>query len=108
MVSEVDKQELERLWADWLKGTGGLSNPAAMKRHPAYTALVAMGESILPLVFQELQQGQMRIRCDMLLRGITGYTPQIAEEDYGKVAVIGNWWLNWGRRRGYVAPENTE
>ena len=87
------------LVADWRRGTGGLSSPRAIVSHPAYQQIIEMGNSAIPMIFQELQEnGGWWYPA---LRALTGVNP-IPEAAKGKPPLNREAWLEWGRRNGYL------
>ena len=98
-------EELEATFTElaeqWLKDTAFHSSSAPIVRHPAYQRIVELGEAALPLVFRELEQGPpMRVHWMHALRDITGVIP-VPKELWGKVDIMTNIWLQWGREQGY-------
>jgi hypothetical protein len=105
-------QELEStfnvLATQWVKETGFYSNSASIIGHPAYKRIVELGESALPLVFRELEKGQMAVHWPHVLNAITGADPAPPPKKLpapGWVALdieaIHKAWLDWGREQGY-------
>ena len=92
--------EFDRLAAEWKRETRFQSSTTAMEEHPAYQAIIAMGEDALPLILEDLRQSMDH--WFMALRSITGESP-IREEDRGKISAIRAAWLDWGVRHGYIA-----
>jgi hypothetical protein len=87
--------------AEWRRGTGGLSSPRAITSHPAYQQIIKMGETALPMIFQELQEnGGWWYPA---LRALTGENP-VPEEAKGRPPLNREAWLEWGRRNGYLQP----
>ena len=92
----------------WLKATAYHSNSAPIVRHPAYQRIVELGEAALPLVFRELEKGQMAVHWPLVLSAITGADPTPPPKKLpapGWVALdikaIHKAWLEWGREQGY-------
>jgi hypothetical protein len=99
----LDERRIENrfaeLVAEWRRGTGGLSSPRAIASHPAYQQIIQMGETALPLIFQELRDnGGWWYPA---LRALTGKNP-VPEEARGKPPLNREAWLEWGRRNGYL------
>ena len=59
----------------WRKETSIHSNSAIILRHPAYQQIIAMGESILPLIFREMEENGCHWRY--ALSEITGADPRV-------------------------------
>ena len=105
-------EELEatfnKLAEQWVKKTGILSNSVSIMKHPAYQQIVELGEAVLPLVFRELEKGQMAVHWPLVLSAITGADPTPPPKQSpapGWVALdikaIHKAWLAWGREQGY-------
>jgi prevent-host-death family protein len=90
--------EFGRLAGEWKDATGHLSSISQKTRHPAYQAIIAMGERAIPLILQELE----REPNDWFpaLEKITGEDP-VAEPSYGIVDEMAKLWLEWGKSHGY-------
>ena len=85
----------------WKDETAGLSSPRAISKHPAYQIMVGMGESILHLIFQDLEHfGGWWYPA---LRTITGENP-VPETARGSPPLHDEAWLSWGREHGYLQP----
>jgi len=68
-----------------------------MVSHPAYQAIVEMGEPVLPLLFEELRE-----RPDhwlVALHRITKEDPAKRNSNFNDAV---NAWLEWGRKRGLL------
>ena len=94
-----------QLAEEWRKETSIHSNSAIIVRHPAYQKIIAMGESVLPLIFRELENNAYHWRY--ALSEITGANPVkgALRSDDGWVRVNvreqTEAWLRWGREQGY-------
>lgn len=71
-----------------------------MVEHPAYQAIIGLGEPAVPLVLKELEQ--QPDRWFAALRAITGANP-VREEDCGDVTRMAESWIEWGRANGYAS-----
>jgi len=67
--------------------------------HPAYQQIIALGEPIVPIILEELQRqpGHWFIA----LAEITGENP-VEEDHRGRVELMTDDWLEWGRSRGLL------
>ncbi len=94
-----------QLAEEWRKETSIHSNSAIIVRHPAYQKIIAMGESVLPLIFRKLENNAYHWRY--ALSDITGADPieNALRSDDGWVRVNvreqTEAWLRWGREQGY-------
>ena len=91
----------------WLKDTAYHSNSAPIVRHPAYQQIVELGDAALPLIFRELEKGQMAVHWPHVLRAVTGADPtpppRKLHADFVALDIraIHDAWLQWGKEQGY-------
>jgi hypothetical protein len=75
------------------------SDPSAVMKNPAYQMTIDLGKKVLPLIFKEYEKEDdmwaIAIAC------ILDFSP-IPEEHYGRIALIREDWLKWGRANGYL------
>ncbi len=69
---------------------------------PAYQAIIGMGRTALPFIFEELHQRGGH--WFWALRAITGENP-VPPEHRGNVEAMTQDWLRWARDRGGICPE---
>lgn len=84
---------------DWKNATGHLSNISQKVKHPAYQAVIAMGEPVVPFILRELETAPTD--WYIALAQITGEDP-VPEDSYGVVDEMASAWLRWAREHGYV------
>ena len=87
------------LLTTWRRETAHLSASTKLTAHPAYQALIELGEPALPALFSDLE----RTRDGHLakaLAGITGANP-VPPEHRGRIREIAEDWLAWARGHGY-------
>jgi hypothetical protein len=96
--TESVEQRLRRLEAAWEAETQFLSDPRPIIEHPAFQAIIALGEQVVPFLLRDLE------RCPHLwvwaLPRITGANP-VAPADGGNIRAMTEAWLRWGREKGY-------
>ena len=84
-------EELEatfnELAEQWVKKTGMLSNSASIMKHPAYQQIVELGEAALPLVFRELEKGQMAVHWPRRLESYHRSKPRAAAQEVARPGV---------------------
>ena len=97
--------EFDRLAAQWKEETRYHSSSSIIEEHPAYQAIIAMGEDVVPLILENLRTAGGR--WYRALSDLTGVNV-IREEDRGKVKAIRAAWLDWGVREGYIKPSADE
>lgn len=79
--------------------TQTLSSMTRIVAHPAYQAIIAMGERAIPPILRDLQRAP-----DLwgpALHAITGARP-VPPADAGRVARVAEAWLAWARENGYA------
>lgn len=91
--------EFKRLTREWHKERVALSSITDIAMCPSYQKILAMGKSVLPLIFQSLEaEGDEPDMWFWALRMITDEDP-ITDEDRGDIVAMANAWLRWGRER---------
>lgn len=92
--------EFERLAREWREESELMSSVTRMVRLPAYQGIIALGMAAVPLLLRELET-----RPDhwfVALSAITHENP-IAPEHTGDVKAMAGDWIEWGKKRGYLA-----
>ena len=83
----------------WREETKVLSSLSDIFEHPAYREILTMGQDALPLILRELEvSGGLWFQA---LQALAGQNP-IAAEDAGRIRVMREKWIAWGRERGYI------
>lgn len=97
----ANTQPLEQIFRahvdTWHRHTQHLSSVARMVSHPSYTAIVEMGEPVIPLLLTEL-----RDRPDhwlVALNRITREDPAPTRSTFSEAVAA---WLKWGHKKGYI------
>jgi hypothetical protein len=67
--------------------------------HPAYRAIVSLGDEAVPLLLEELQRQPEPWFA--ALREMTGEDP-VLPAHRGKMQAMANAWIQWGRARGLI------
>ncbi len=93
-------QRFQALATRWIATTRYRSKTQALRNHPVYQELVALGEPVVPLILVELEQ-QPRVCWFIVLTGITGENP-VPPAHAGQVDAMARAWIDWGRQRGYA------
>lgn len=89
------------LAARWREETGMCSSASRMAAHPAYQEIIGMGAAAVPLILRDLERHGPDHWFTALYR-ILGTGPLIAPEDAGRMEVMRQAWLEWGRENGYL------
>ncbi|MBP0019524.1 MAG: STAS-like domain-containing protein [Cyanobacteria bacterium SBLK] len=102
--TQIKSEEIRKKFIDlasqWTQEVEGLSSTVEMAKHPLYQEIIEMGETVIPLLLEDLQQNPLYWLS--ALRQITQGNP-ILPEQRGKVKQMAEAWLNWGRQKGYIA-----
>jgi hypothetical protein len=93
------QEKFNTLATQWINDVEGMSSTVEMTKHPTYQEIVKMGESIIPLLLENLDQNPLYWLP--ALRQITNENP-VAPEEKGKIKQIAQAWLNWGKEKGYI------
>jgi hypothetical protein len=96
--SQTVERKFRNLATQWAELTAYCSNMGALRHHPVYHELVALGEPVVPLILRELER-QPSASWFGLLAAITGEDP-VPPELAGHVAAMARVWLEWGRQHG--------
>jgi len=87
------------LWADmWERETSLLSSPKKKAEHPAYQAIIQMGDNAIPLILDRMRSTGGH--WYWALTALTGISP-IPQGSHGIMSEMRDAWLAWGRERGY-------
>jgi hypothetical protein len=93
-------QPLRDLATRWRELTRYRSNMGALRLHPLYQELIALGEPAVPSILRELER-EPSASWFGLLNAITGESP-VPSELAGHVDAMARAWLEWGRQRGFL------
>src|SRR5205823_3160610 len=76
-------------------------SPRCLKKlqHPAYRAIIGMGDKVIPLILMELRDRPGH--WFEALRAITKQTP-VPVQDRADSKKVRKAWLEWGRDQGYL------
>jgi hypothetical protein len=103
VISWARREDLEtrfqQLAAEWRRDVGPLSSVSKIVQHPAYQAIIALGQDTVPLILRELER--QPDHWFTALRALTGADP-IAPEDRGRMDRMAAAWVRWGREHGFA------
>jgi uncharacterized protein YukE len=88
------------LSATWKRETRLISNVTKKAIHPAYQQIIALGDSAVPLILQDLATNGPE-DWFWALTTITGDNP-ITEDSAGNMRAMAEAWLKWGLAKGYL------
>lgn len=94
------RERFRLLAAEWKDRSRHLSNSAQMAMLKPYQQIIGMGESALPLIFEELSREPDH--WFWALEAITQQNP-VPREAKGKIRQMADAWLAWARQNGYLA-----
>ena len=93
-------RRFQGLATQWNAATRYRSNTHALRNHPVYQELVALGEPVIPLILAELKR-ESNVSWFTVLAAITGENP-VPPALAGRVDAMARAWLDWGRQLGYA------
>lgn len=93
------EDRFQTLTLKWKDDCRFFSSPAQIAEHPAYQAIIEMGEAVIPLILRELDRSPDL--WFVALRIITGANP-VPPDHRGKIGLTARDWLSWGQSQGYV------
>ena len=94
------RARFQRLTRDWKQQSRFLSNTAQMAMLGTYQRIIGMGMAAVPLILEELQREPDQ--WFWALEAITEANP-VPPADAGKVKLMAQAWLDWGRQHGFIA-----
>jgi hypothetical protein len=95
--NETVERQLRQLEAQWKSDTEFLSDAGKIIDHPAFKAIIAMGEPVVPLLLSDLEsQPSLWVWA---LSEIMGENP-VSISDGGNIRKMTDAWLTWGREKG--------
>ncbi len=94
------RERFRRLADEWKERSRYLSNTAQMAVLRPYQQIIGMGGAAVPLILEELRREPDQ--WFWALEAITGENP-VPPEAAGKVRLMADAWIEWGRQRGLIA-----
>lgn len=95
------RSTFDELVHTWQMETMMSSLSSEICMHPAYQQIIGMGSPVLPLIFEEVENGGRH--WGWALAAITRENPAEATTSQQEAAEA---WLGWGREQGYGDPGN--
>src|SRR5262245_10467438 len=93
------RDRFQRLAAEWKQQSRYMSNSAQMAMLRSYQRIIGMGMDAVPLILNELEREPDH--WFWALEAITDDNP-VPPESLGKVRLMAQAWIDWGRRRGLM------
>ena len=98
-IAPADRERFQELADQWENETALLSSSDQATEHPAYQAIVKLGEQAVPLILERMQsQGGHWFHA---LHDITNADP-VKPTDHGNIVAMQESWLQWGAENGYA------
>ena len=94
----------ERLTDSWIEETWMHSSTSIIMNNNNCKQLIGLGEKIVPLILEKYQESPS-VRWSCLLGKILGEHPDVPREHWGKVSIIRDYWIEWGKEKGYIINE---
>jgi hypothetical protein len=92
-------ETFRRMAEEWRQSTMFESSMDRITGHPAYRAIVQLGEEVLPLLLEELRQQPEP--WFTALRQITQTDP-VRQEQRGDMKAMADAWVRWGQANGLL------
>jgi hypothetical protein len=92
------QERFRRLAMEWKEQSRYLSNTAQLAILKPYQRIIGLGIAVVPLLLEELQR-----ELDQWFWALESITEQnpVPPEANGKVRLMAQAWIDWGRRQGY-------
>ena len=94
------RERFGQLAKQWRSDTQWLSSTTDIAMHPAYQAVIGMGDDALPLILEDLQANSGH--WYWALKSISNEDP-VPPQDRGAIKKMREAWLRWGRVRGIIS-----
>ena len=94
---ETVEQRLRQLESQWLLETEFLSDAGKIVDHPAFKAIIALGDAVVPLLLKDLEAKPSLLVW--ALPEITGENP-VSEDEGGNIRKMTDAWIKWARAKG--------
>jgi hypothetical protein len=100
VAQRILEQHVQKVLARWRSETAAVSSSTQRLAHPAYREMIALGPAAVPFLLRDLERtGDGHLA--KALSSLTGAQP-VPEADRGKVRLVAEAWLRWGRGQGLV------
>ena len=91
------RKRFNALADEWIAATRLSSSVVETCMHPAYQQIIGLGPAVLPLVLEDMEQGELH--WGWALRVLTGHD---AAEGAGTLPEARAAWTRWGREAGLL------
>jgi hypothetical protein len=89
----------QELAEQWRRETRHLSSVHAIVLHPAYQQIIGLGPAAIPLILRELER---KLDHWFWALGAIARESPVPGSDAGRMRIMRDRWLEWGRNRGYM------
>ena len=93
------QRKFDTLADTWNRETAHFSSTRQMAEHPAYREIVSLGRPVVPLIFREVVRDP-GFHWFHALREILGSGPEIPTDARGRLSLVTERWLRWGKEHG--------
>jgi hypothetical protein len=93
------EQQFAAFALQWKEASAFLSSTSAMVAHPAYQAIIALGQPAVPILLRDLEKEPAH--WFEALKAITGEDP-VSQKDWGNIPAMRRAWLAWGRNHNLI------
>lgn len=104
MKNEVHDAVFNSALELWKRDTCFFSSSTQIMDHNGFRVIAAMGNAAVVPLLEELSSSPW-VGISLALQVITNATPEVAEEDYGKVDVVAQAWFKWGYDNKYFSED---
>lgn len=94
-------EEFRMLAEQWRNETRFESSLTEITEHPAYQAIIELGDEVVHILLDELRRRREPELWFAALREITGVDP-IRPDHWGNVRAMADDWLRWGGERDFI------
>lgn len=99
-VRDRRRERFKSLAQKWRADTRWTSSTTDIAMHPAYQAIIGMGDEALPLILEELRDSSGY--WYWALKAISNEDP-VPPPDRGAIKRMKSTWLRWGEAKGLIA-----
>jgi hypothetical protein len=96
-IRDRRRERFQRLVEQWRRDTQWLSSTSEVAMHPAYQAIIGMGDDALPFIMEELRNNSGH--WYWALKAISNEDP-VPPRDRGVITKMKSAWLRWGVQKG--------
>lgn len=98
--SDKLKLKFENLKDRWKDATGFMSRMKDISSNPCYKEIIAMGRPALRFIFEDMEQNGPD-HWFVALDEIIGDSPEIPEDDRGRMQRMTDIWIDWAIKNGH-------